>query len=288
MNYYYLIAGLPDISITDRQAALTPTQVIEELLAHVEGKDRDVLTLYLHKHDNANLLTLLSACEGDTTWDEAGLITRAELQAAVEAVRQQGDETETPLPDYMTEFLVGYLRPETLPDHDATPTEAARFALSRLSELYYRRATKSHNRMVAAWFAYERNLGNVLTACNCRRLGLDAAPYIIGDDAVASALRTSKAANWGLTEDECPDLEAVMQITAGTDAVDKERRLDDLRWQHLEEQIVLCHFGIERLLAFLIELDIIRRWQHLDAAMGEAKLRQMLEALKQGALQHPA
>jgi hypothetical protein len=52
----------------------------------------------------------------------------------------------------------------------------------------------------------------------------------------------------------------------------------------VEELTQLCHFGIERLFTFLVQTDIIRRWQRLDEAAGEAKLRAMIEALKQGAL----
>ncbi len=285
MNYYYLIAGLPDVSLTDREAAMSPAEVIEELLNRVEGRDRQILELYLHKHDNANLLTLLSKREG-AAWDDAGLLARATLTEAIDALHRQGPDAETPLPDYMTAFLLGYLHPATPADTASTTSdtddEQGRFALSRLSEQYYEQATKVRNHTLAEWFTYERTLGNLLTAFNCRRLGLDATPYIIGHDAVAQALRTSKAPQWGLTTADFDDLDTLLQIAAETDAVRKERRLDDLRWQHVDDLTVLCHFGVERLFAFLVHLDIIRRWQRLDVAAGEARLRRMIDNLKEG------
>jgi hypothetical protein len=282
MNYYYLIAGLPDVSLADREAAMSPAEVIEELLNRVEGRDRQLLELYLHRHDNANLLALLSRREG-AAWDDAGLLSRADLVDAIETFgRPDPDEEETQLPDYMTTFLLGYLHPDSHPDHGATDAETTRFALSRLSELYYEKATRVHNRTLAAWFVYERTLGNLLTAVNCRRLGLDAAPYIIGHDEVAQALRTSRAPKWGLTPADFEDLDDLIQIAEEIDAVRKERRLDDLRWKHLDDLTVRCHFGLERLFAFLVHLDIIRRWQRLDAVSGEARLRRMIEALKDG------
>jgi hypothetical protein len=288
MNYYYLIAGLPDISIGDRQVSMTPQEVIEELLARVTESDRRLLELYLLKHDNANLLALLTAREGsEPTWDAAGLYSRETLSAAIAEVRRAGSDAETGLPHYMTDFLVGYFQPERLADRadEAAADLASRFALSQLSERYYRQASACRNKVIAEWFSYERNVGNLLTAHSCRRLNIDPKPYIIGTDDVAGALRTSHAANWGLSAADFEDFDTVMQIAAGTDAVEKERRLDALRWQHLDDATALCHFGIERIFVFLVQTDIIRRWQCLDEAAGEAKLRQMVEALKQGALQ---
>lgn len=266
MNYYYLIAGLPDISIDDHRVSMSPTEVIEELLERVEPADRRLLELYLRRHDNANLLTLLQGRKG-AAWDEAGLLTREALTEAVEAIRLLGRDAEVTLPDYMTQFLVGYFRPETLTE-DPNAEVRDLFALSRLSERYYAEAARCRNRVIAAWFDYERRLGDLLTTFTCRRLGLNAAPYLIG----------------GESDEDFEERDEVAQIAAGTDAVDKERRLDALRWRHVEELTQLCHFGIERLFTFLVQTDIIRRWQRLDEAAGEAKLRAMIEALKQGAL----
>jgi hypothetical protein len=282
MNYYYLIAGLPDVSPTDREAPLSPAEVIEELLQRVEGRDRQILDLYLHRHDNANLLALLSERDS-AAWDDAGLLSRDALTDALEAYRQPDPAPIPQLPAYMDAFLRTYLHPDAPQAPDDADDAPARFALSRLSELYYEEATKLRNRTLAAWFTYERTLGNLLTALNCRRLGLDAAPYIIGHDATAQALRTSTAPQWGLTTADFEDLDALLQIADEPDAVRKERRLDDLRWQRLEERTIFCHFGIERLFAFLVHLDIIRRWQRLDASAGEARLRRMIEALKEDA-----
>ena len=122
-----------------------------------------------------------------------------------------------------------------------------------------------------------------MTAANCRRLELDATPYIIGDGDVAESLRTSKAKDWGIGS-EIDYFNDVLCIVSESDVLSKERQLDDLRWKYLDEMILGHEFGIEHLFAFLVKLDIIARWCNLNAEMGEQKLRTMIGELKKHAI----
>lgn len=270
MNYYYLVAGLPNIGIADTAVPLTPDEVAEQILDGVGRKDRRLLALYLHRHDNANLLTVIH--EGKTTaWEPGGLYTRDELCGFAKAIADDA-EAECAAPRYMRQFLRGHF-------HPADDAADGLFADSRLADAYYKEAMACGNATIAAWFEEEMNLGNLLTAANCRRLGIDVAPYIIGTGEVAHALRTSTAPDWGLTG-EVADMEEILAIAADTDALAKERRLDDLRWRRTEEAVTFRYFSVEQLFAYIVKIDIIRRWLLIDAEAGEAKLRAIIAQLK--------
>lgn len=282
-NYYYIVAGLPDITSTDARPALSPDEVKEQILAQVTPEDRRVLEYYLLRHDNANLLHLLAG--HDDRWEDGGLYTREQLREGIDADATTLAE-ESPLPAYMRAFLAdrtaaddGASLAEAVGD-DKAETLRRLYGDSRLSSLYYdEMIRRAKNGPARAWFRFSLNLGNLLTAINCRRLGMDPRTYVIGDGDVAERLRTSTARDWGLTG-ELDYLDDVMAIAAEPDALKKERALDALRWQWIEDAVVFRPFGVERLLAYLIQLDIIARWAAIDPERGEEKLRAMVETFK--------
>lgn len=276
MQYYYLIAGLRDVKPTDNKISMTPSQVSEELLSAVSESDRRLLELYLLKHDNANLLSLLKGQE-EERWEEGGLYTISQLRDAVDLIKQEGLDAQTNLPTYMVNYISEYL------DKTDEPVESKIYSESRLSESYYRYLHTCPNKVIRGWFAFNENVKNLLTAANCRRLELDVTPYIIGDSEVAENLRTSKAKDWGLGS-EIDYLNDVLRIAAESDVLSKERQLDDFRWKYLDEMILGHEFGIEHLFAFLVKLDIIARWCNLNAELGEQKLRSMIGELKKHAI----
>lgn len=279
MNYYYIVAGLPNIAISDEKVPLSPEAIKEEILDVVAPKDRAMLELYLLRHDNANLLRLL---KNKTDWEPGGLYTTEQLQAGIQAIKTLGADAEWDnLPMYMKTFLLDHItdeQQENLSDEDAMLL-ASLYPESRLSNLYYAEAMQCANAGARQWFEFCLNVGNLLTAANCRRLGLDAKPYIIGNNPVAQALRTNNTRDWGLGS-EIDYLDDIMRIVSETDALTKERQLDNLRWNWIEQATVFSYFGVERLLAYLIQTDIIARWQHIDADKGEMKLRNIIASLK--------
>lgn len=282
MNYYYLIAGLPNISIQDPDTSFSPEEIRNQLLESVSLRDRHLLELYLLKHDNANLQSLLKSMSADKdndiqdletdTWEEGGIYTRQELHDIIREIKND-EEAEIKAPAYMKKFLAGYFHSDLTASNEI-------YAPSLLSHFYYQEALGCDNGIIAAWFELNLNIGNLQTAANGRRLDLDATPYIIGDNDVAKALRTSRKNDWGL-KDEVEYFDEIMDIANETEALHKERKLDNFRWGRIDTLITFNYFGIEQLFAFLVKTDIIRRWAKLDAEKGEEKLRNIIAQLKE-------
>ena len=58
-NYYYLIAGLPELSLDDNKLNLTVREFRELYYPELAADDRALLDLIYLSYDNANLLSLL-------------------------------------------------------------------------------------------------------------------------------------------------------------------------------------------------------------------------------------
>ena len=58
-NYYYLVAGLPSVSLDDGKLSYTVENFKSELYPSLSDKDKKLIDLFYLKFDNINLLKLL-------------------------------------------------------------------------------------------------------------------------------------------------------------------------------------------------------------------------------------
>jgi hypothetical protein len=58
-----------------------------------------------------------------------------------------------------------------------------------------------------------------------------------------------------------------------------ERLIEDLRWRWLDEQTQGFEFTTDQVLAYLVRLMSVTRWQHLRAEHGEEALQGLLETV---------
>ena len=268
-NYYYLIAGLPELSLDDNKLGITVREFRELYYPELADDDRALLDLIYLSYDNANLLLLLKDKEAAIA--EGGLYTSEELLAIIEAARAE----ETPdrnYPRYMYDFVAEM-------ESEESAAEGV-FPEDRLAQLYYAHAMSQGNVFVERWFAFNLDLNNFLTAITARRYNLDVKPLIVGDNEVAKALRTSNSRDFGLTG-VMDGFEEVMRISEIDNLVERERKLDVLKWEWMEENSFFDYFTVEKLFAFLVKIQIIERWISLDAEAGGEMLRGMIRQLKE-------
>ncbi|MEG1187290.1 MAG: DUF2764 family protein [Bacteroidales bacterium] len=267
-KYYCLIAGLPDIHIDDQKLAYSVAEFKEEVYEQLSAADRKLFDLFFLKYDNANLLNFLK--DKDAQIDPRGSLDTEALDHLVKLVKD-GDAPNSMIPAYLPAFIASYFEEKAL-DEGILPEDV-------LAASYYGYALNASNNFAAQWFEFNLNLNNLLIASAARKYHFDAANFIVGDNEVAKALRSSSARDWGLTG-TVDFLEAVQRIAEETDLTEKERKIDLLKWNWLEENSFFHYFTGERLLAYLLKLEIIERWFRLNKETGEAQLREMIARLK--------
>ena len=268
-NYYYLIAGLPELSLDDSKLGITVREFRDLYYPELADSDRALLDLIYLSYDNANLLALLKDKEAALV--EGGLYASEELLGIIEAARAE----ETPdrqYPRYMYDF-VAQLESEESAAEGIFPED-------RLAQLYYAHAMSQGNAFIERWFAFNLDLNNFLTAITARRYNLDVKPLIVGDNEVSKALRTSNSRDFGLTG-VMDGFEEVMRISEIDNLVERERKLDVLKWEWMEDNSFFDYFTVEKLFAFLVKIQIIERWISLDAEVGGEMLRGMIRQLKE-------
>ena len=132
---------------------------------------------------------------------------------------------------------------------------------------------------VSAWFEFNLNINNILVAFTSRKFKWDIASNVVGNTEVCEALRTSSARDFGLSG-EVDVFESLVKISEITELVEREKKLDALRWNWMEDAIFFDYFTIERIFAFLLKLEMIERWISLDKERGNQLFRSIIESLK--------
>ena len=141
---------------------------------------------------------------------------------------------------------------------------------------------KAKNRFVRAWFAFNRDMNNVLVAQICRKHGFDPKQQIVGEGEVAEQLRTHlQQKDFGLNEvmDDPQELLALAQIE---DLMQREKTMDAIRFEWLQSRTEFDFFSAEMAFAYYLEAQMLHRWSLLTVEEGERVFRELVKEMKKG------
>lgn len=267
-KYYYLVAGLPKLALEDNKLSYTVADFKEDIYPALTVADKKLVSLFFLQYDNANVLKLLK--DKEAAIDGRGVFSAEELNEYILRLKE-GDRIENSIfPAYLSAFISEYF---------TNPVEENFLLENRLAALYYAYAMECKNKFVSSWFAFNLTVNNILVALAARKYKMELSSVIVGDTEVCEALRTSNARDFGLTgEVDC--MEQLMKISEISELVEREKKIDQLRWNWMEEATFFDYFTIERLFVFLLQLDMVERWMVLDKEKGNLLFRNIIATLK--------
>lgn len=270
MNYYCLIAGLPDLQLDQAKNLPSMETLLEELQGTLSAADAAWLRLLQMQYDNRNLLAYLA--DKNAPLHPLGTLTAADWAELMVLIDETDNPKDARLQPYMLTFLQAV--------NDEKTRENIHSQEDFLATLYYDFGSKSENKFVADWFNYCLDINNILAALICRKHGLDVKQAIVGNNTVAKAIRKNNTRDFGLTG-IFDGLDALMLLAEEPNLLERERKIDQLKWNWLEEHTFFHYFSVERVLAFWLKCEILHRWDNLTAENGQQIFRQLLDELKQ-------
>ncbi len=270
-NYYYLISGLPDLQMEDSKGFLSPKELLLEIEPQLSSEDAKLLRLLYAAFDNANFLAVLA--DKDAAIDARGVLTNKDWEELLQLLKEGEADTDSRLLPYFIDY---YNAVQT--EEDFLKNKAAE---DYLSGLYYKYAMQSSNEFLNAWFEFNLHLNNLLTAVFCRKHEIPQELLIVGDTEICQILKTTHARDFGIAN-LFPYTEEVIKLAEETDLLEREKRLDAIKWDWLEEHTFFHYFSIERVLAHVLKVHMLQRWKMLSAETGAQIFRELLATMKQG------
>ena len=264
-QYYTLVASLREYTLDADTKGFDAREIIDSILEEVKACDGRLVRLLYGYYDCENLAALRS---GRQLFNPLGTLSRGELE----------EELRNPhrLPEFLARVVRAYADPE---GEDAETVDTSLRFEKEFFEAYYKACEASRSRFLRQWSRFDRTLRNVTAAVAARAAGRNVEETVVGEDDLAEQLRRSSAADFGL-RGELPWLDAVLAaVNDEANLVEKERKLDLIRWSEAAEMATFNYFDIDAILSYLVRVNIVARWTRLDAARGREMFARLLAEL---------
>lgn len=141
------------------------------------------------------------------------------------------------------------------------------FNAEEMNEDFYKKALSHRNSFIRGYFSYDISVRNAK---------VDFINKAFGRPALTDIMLPERR------EDEIfDDLDKVCRILEGKDMLERERGLDELMWQRIDELTRLDFFNINTILGFIAKLQIVGRWLRLNEQTGRELFRQFVQDIRQ-------
>lgn len=276
-NYYCLVAGLREYTLDGDAKGFDAREVIEEIAAELSREDARALRGWMLFHDVSNMANIANGREAFST---LGNFSREELE------EQLAQPTELPREiGEVIELYAQMKRGEVEPDDERLMRiDPSRNFSTELFAAYYRYCSRSKCRFLREWSEADRNLRNITAALTARERGASVADYMVGEGEIVQQLSRSSAADFGLKGEVGYIDTLIAALSENENLLDKEHRMDMIRWSLAEEIATFDYFNIGFLLSYIVRLGLVHRWARLDEKRGREMFERLTSAL--GAAEH--
>ena len=149
-----------------------------------------------------------------------------------------------------------------------------------LDKAFFEQADRSSSRLTRLYSKLERQIRNMMVSSAAQRLF---APEK-AEELIARYSIDIQSDPYGdyyePTDTEAnlshSDVQALAAIFTDDNIVSKEKRLDDFKWEKINEFTTLDFFDIDCILAFLAKGHMVDRWLRLDAEKGKHLFRKLV------------
>jgi len=143
---------------------------------------------------------------------------------------------------------------------------------------FYAGILRHRNRFLREYFRFDLNIRNEKVRYLNKQLGREADQDVLtGEDPDAP---DSDIDGFRFNGGEFEEQLKVQSVFAGNDLVEREKGLDDLLWNKIDELATFHYFDIEAVLAYVAKLHIVNRWLALDEDAGRELFRRLVKEVR--------
>lgn len=267
-EYYYLVAGLREWTLDSDTKGFDAREIIDDIVEQLTKRDREAVRMLYAYYDCENIIAYYAK---RNRHNPLGNLSKEDVEEVMV------ERNYSMLPKRVATVVKNYLEADDDDrDEDVVLNDSFEHALY---DAYYEELAHSKCRFLKGWGVFDRNLRNIAAGVAAREANRAIADVVVGGGDVVEQLKRSSAADFGL-RGELPYIDAV--ITAVSDErniVEKERKIDSIRWAEAEEIAVFDFFNINYILSYLVKVNIVARWMMLSPEVGREMLDKLMRDL---------
>ena len=139
---------------------------------------------------------------------------------------------------------------------------------------FYAKALTHADKFISEYFRFDLNVRNAKVKYLNKALGRpsDKDVLVFSEDAPQVVLDAAAS-----EFEEAADLDTV--LNAG-DILPRERGIDDLTWEKIDNLTTFNYFDIDAILGFIAKLNIVARWYKLDEQTGREMFKKLVDEVR--------
>jgi len=137
------------------------------------------------------------------------------------------------------------------------------FDETSLNADFYAKAAASKNRFIREYFDFDGRLRNMKVNYLAKRLGKQGDSYLVD-----------------LPEADFEEAKQIEEILADADFVEREQKMDELKWEKASDIARMDYFNMNAILAFLVKAKTVQRWAELDETKGREMFGRLVEEVR--------
>ena len=137
------------------------------------------------------------------------------------------------------------------------------FDENTLGKGFYEKAAESKNDFIRQYFDFDARLRNMKVNYLAKRLGKKGEDYLVE-----------------LPEADFEEETQIRDILNDADFVERERKMDELKWEKANDIARMDYFNMNTILAFLVKAKAVQRWAELDEKKGEEMFQKLVSEVR--------
>ena len=149
------------------------------------------------------------------------------------------------------------------------------FDKEKIEQEFYKEALASGNAFIRDFFQFDLNVRNAKVRYLNQALGRDPLKDVL-------SLSDPDADDMGMEieEPEFKEAARLQAILEGSDILARERGVDDLYWDKIDELTPFGYLNFDRILGVVVKMMIIRRWLQLDEQTGREMFKRLVDDIR--------
>jgi len=128
---------------------------------------------------------------------------------------------------------------------------------------FYTKAAECKNRFIREYFDFDGRLRNMKVQYLAKRLGKQGEDYLVE-----------------LPESDFEEAKQIHDILDDSDFVQREQKMDELKWEKASDIARMDYFNMNAILAFMVKAKTVQRWAELDPAKGQEMFKKLVQEIR--------
>ena len=137
------------------------------------------------------------------------------------------------------------------------------FDEENLDASFYSEVLLSKNRFIREFYAFDKEFRNLKVSHLASQLSVEAEKYLVGD-----------------IDNFFEDKEKITAILNGKNIIEREKSIDKLIWDKVNDITAFDFFNVEKILAFLVKARITARWCAMDKEKGSEFFKKLVDEVR--------